>query len=110
VARTVFKIAEVVARRLVGSIPTRSRQSRPSTGTNRCQAFQEAYNARPACQIEIAPAQREKFTATQAGTDCHRECAAELELLALIDVKGTLHGTTEEGGTRQHGKVFLLKP
>ena len=27
VARTVFKIAEVVARRLVGSIPTRSRQN-----------------------------------------------------------------------------------
>jgi hypothetical protein len=26
VVRTVFKIAEVVARRLVGSIPTRSRQ------------------------------------------------------------------------------------
>ena len=26
-ARTVFKIAEVVARRLVGSIPTRSRHS-----------------------------------------------------------------------------------
>jgi len=110
VARTVFKIAEVVARRLVGSIPTRSRQSRPSTRTNRCQAFQEAYNARPACVlIEIAPAQREKFTATQAGTDCHRDCAAELELLALIDVKGTLYGTTEEG-TQQHGKVFLLKP
>ena len=34
VVRTVFKIAEVVARRLVGSIPTRSRQNRGSTRTN----------------------------------------------------------------------------
>ena len=30
-ARTVFKIAEVVARRLVGSIPTRSRQVKTLT-------------------------------------------------------------------------------
>jgi hypothetical protein len=34
VVRTVFKIAEVVARRLVGSIPTRSRQKLHSTLTN----------------------------------------------------------------------------
>jgi hypothetical protein len=31
VVRTVFKIAEAVVRRLVGSIPTRSRQNRYST-------------------------------------------------------------------------------
>jgi hypothetical protein len=34
VVRTVFKIAEVVARRLVGSIPTRSRQNHYSTRNN----------------------------------------------------------------------------
>ena len=38
VARTVFKIAEVVARRLVGSIPTRSRQNHLSTRHNSAQA------------------------------------------------------------------------